>query len=262
MRLGFLQMQPHFGEVDNNMSRIETLLRRTRNATIVLPELCTTGYLFQSKAEAYDLAESRRGPTVQRMQELARSKNLTVCFGFAERQGKRVYNSAATVTPAGRVHIYRKAHAFDREKLTFDRAEKPVFRAIQGETKLGVMICFDWIFPESCRSLALAGARVILHPSNLVMPWCQQAMTTRTLENTVFAVTCNRVGSESRGGARLRFTGQSQILDTRGRVLARAKVRGESLQIVSINPEEAANKNINMRNHLMRDRRPEIYRTR
>jgi predicted amidohydrolase len=237
-------------------------LRRTRNATIVLPELFSTGYVFLSKAEAYDLAETRRGPTVQRMLELSRSRNLTLCFGFAERQGKQVYNSAATVTPAGRVHIYRKAHLFDSEKLNFDRAEKPVFRAIQGDTKLGVMICFDWFFPESCRSLALAGARVILHPSNLVMPWCQQAMTTRTLENSVYAVTCNRVGTENRGGVRLRFTGRSQILDTKGRILARASVRGESLQIISIDPEIAANKNINTRNHLMRDRRPEIYRLR
>lgn len=262
MRLGFLQMQPRFGEVEANVSHIENALRRTRNATVVLPELVTTGYAFLSKGEAWELSESRRGPSVQRLRELARSRNLTLCFGFAERQGDKVYNSAATVTPVGKVHVYRKAHLFDREKLTFDRAEKPSLGLLKGDTRLGVMICFDWFFPETCRSLALAGARVVLHPSNLVMPWCQKAMTTRTLENAVFAVTCNRVGTESRGGLSLRFTGASQVLDTKGRVLARAGVRGESLQIVSINPEEAANKNINMRNHLMRDRRPEMYRTR
>jgi predicted amidohydrolase len=262
MRLGFLQMQPRFGEVDANVTFIENALRRARNATVVLPELVTTGYVFVSKREAFDLAESRRGASVQRLRELSRSKNLTLCFGFAERQGERVFNSAATVTPAGKVHVYRKAHLFDREKLTFDRADKPSLRPIQGDTRLGVMICFDWFFPETCRSLALAGARVILHPSNLVMPWCQKAMATRTLENSVFAVTCNRVGTESRGGVTLRFTGASQVLDTKGRILVRAGVRGDALRIVDINPEEAANKNINMRNHLMRDRRPEIYRTR
>jgi predicted amidohydrolase len=262
MRLGFLQMQPRFGEVDRNVDHIENALRRVRHATIVLPELVTTGYVFESRREAWDLAETRRGRSVQRLRDLARSRDLTLCFGFAERDGERVYNSAATVTPQGRVHVYRKAHLFDREKVTFDRAEKPVLRAIRGETRLGVMICFDWIFPETCRSLALSGARVILHPSNLVMPWCQQAMTTRTLENAVFAVTCNRVGTESRRGISLRFTGRSQVLDTKGRVLARAGVRGESLQIVNIDPEEAANKKINTRNHLLRDRRPDVYRTR
>lgn len=262
MRLGFLQMSPRFGDVDRNVGSIENALRRVRRATIVLPELVTTGYVFVSRQEAWDLAESRRGPSVQRLRELARWRGLTLCFGFAERDADRVHNSAATVMPDGKVHVYRKAHLFDREKLTFDRAEKPVLRALRGDTRYGVMICFDWFFPETCRSLALAGARVILHPSNLVMPWCQQAMTTRTLENSVFAVTCNRVGTESRGGVSLRFTGRSQILDTRGRVLARAGVRGESLQIVNIDPEEAANKNINTRNHLLRDRRPELYRTR
>ena len=129
-----------------------------------------------------------------------------------------------------------------------------------GQAKIGVMICFDWFFPEACRSLALAGARIILHPSNLVLPWCQRAMITRALENRVFAVTCNRVGVEARAGARLRFTGQSQIVDPSGSILARAGARGESLQVVDIDPSLAASKRVTARNDLFRDRRPDLYR--
>jgi predicted amidohydrolase len=258
MRLGFLQTRPRFGAVAGNVAAIEARLRTTRDATVVLPELCTTGYVFASRAEAEALAEPVRGASVQRLRDLARRNRLTLCFGFAERAGRRIYNSAATVTPAGAVAGYRKAHLFDREKLVFDAA-RPRFDVVRGAAQYGVMICFDWFFPETCRSLALAGARVILHPSNLVLPWCQTAMVTRCIENRVFAVTCNRVGRETRAGASLRFTGRSQIVDPRGRVLARAGASGEALQIVDIDARDAADKRVTARNDLFADRRPELY---
>jgi predicted amidohydrolase len=124
-----------------------------------------------------------------------------------------------------------------------------------------MMICFDWIFPEACRALALQGARVVLHPSNLVLPYCQNAMTTRCIENRVFAITCNRVGTETRAGVRLRFTGQSQIVDPCGRTLVRANDRDEDLRFIDIDPQEAGDKRLTSRNDLFADRRPEAYRT-
>jgi predicted amidohydrolase len=259
MRVGFLQMRPRFGEVDRNVRHAEERLRRVRDATVVLPELFTTGYVFASRREARQLAEPRTGASIQRLRDLAERNRLTLCAGFAELDGRHVYNSAVTVLPNGRTHVYRKAHLFDREKLAFDKAT-PRLGTIRAETKLGVMICFDWFFPETCRSLALAGARLILHPSNLVLPWCQKAMLTRALENHVFAVTCNRIGVEERAGVRLHFTGRSQIVDPLGRVLARAGLGGESLQIVRIDPALAGDKRVTARNDLFRDRRPELYR--
>jgi predicted amidohydrolase len=259
MRLGFLQTRPRFGAVAANVGAIEARLASVRDATIVLPELCTTGYVFASRAEAAALAEPAGGESVQRLRALARRNRLTLCFGFAERDGRRVYNSAATVTPAGHVAVYRKAHLFDREKLAFDVA-RPRFAVVRGAARFGVMICFDWFFPEACRSLALAGARVILHPSNLVLPWCQSAMVTRCIENRVFAVTCNRVGRETRAGVSLRFTGRSQVVDPHGRVLARAGAAAEALELVDIDPRAAADKHVTARNDLFADRRPELYR--
>jgi predicted amidohydrolase len=261
MRVGFLQLRPAFGDVDANVAAIERRLASVRDATLVLPELCTTGYLFASRREALALAEPADGPALRRLRTLARDNRLALCFGFAEKDGRRVYNSAATVTPSGRVHVYRKAHLFDRETLIFDRAE-PRFVPLRGDPPLGIMICFDWIFPEVCRSLALAGARVILHPSNLVLPYCQAAMVTRAVENRVFTVTCNRVGSEARAGFRLRFTGRSRIVDPRGQVLAEVGENEEALRLVSIDPRQAADKRITRHNDLFRDRRPRFYRLR
>lgn len=258
MRLGFFQMRPRFGDVSHNVDKIERALQDVRRATVVLPELCTTGYVFESRREARSLAEPADSPTTQRMKALAHRNRLTLCWGFAEADGQRVYNSCALITPTGRLHVYRKAHLFDREKLCFDRAQSHL-QVVRGTTTFGMMICFDWVFPEVARSLALSGARVLLHPSNLVMPYCQAAMTTRTLENGVFAVTCNRVGEESRSGVHLRFTGRSQIVDPKGKILARAGVRGEKLVLVEIDPKQAHDKRISSRNHLFRDRRPDLY---
>lgn len=260
MRIGFLQMRPRFGSVEHNVERIESKLERVRDATVVLPELATTGYLFESKREALALAEPANGPSLLRLREVARAQQLTLCVGFAERAGRRVFNSAATITPSGRTYVYRKTHLFDREKLTFDRSPDKRLTTVGTRPRYGIMICFDWVFPEVCRSLALAGARIVLHPSNLVLPYCQAAMVTRAVENRVFTVTCNRVGTESRAGTRLRFTGQSRIVDPGGRVLAQAGVREEALKLVRIDPDLARSKRITARNDLFRDRRTRAYR--
>ena len=122
------------------------------------------------------------------------------------------------------------------------------------------MICFDWFYPEAARTLALQGADIIAHPSNLVLPHCPDSMVTRCLENRVFSVTANRIGSEARGGKdRLTFIGMSEVVSPRGHILHRASREAEDLTIVEIDPTEARTKAINSYNDLLRDRRPALY---
>mgnify|MGYP002476654204 CR=1 FL=1 len=123
-----------------------------------------------------------------------------------------------------------------------------------------MMICFDWAFPEAARTLALAGAQIICHPSNLVMPYCQKAMYARAVENRVFIITCNRVGTEEKNKKKLTFTGNSVILDPSGNYLSSASPGKEELNIVEINPSEALNKFINPVNNVLTDRRPDFYK--
>jgi len=101
----------------------------------------------------------------------------------------------------------------------------------------------------------LQGAQLIAHPSNLILPYCPDAMVLRSLENRVFSVTCNRIGKERE----LTFIGQSQIVDSKGNLLYRAKTE-EELIIRDINLEEADNKFITRKNNLLEDRRPQAYR--
>jgi len=122
-----------------------------------------------------------------------------------------------------------------------------------------MMICFDWIFPEIARTLALKGADILCHCTNLVLPFCQDAMVTRCIENRVFAVTSNRVGTESRAGQEFTFTGRSQIVAPRGEILVRAEVEGEGVFVVELDHTLARDKEITAANHIVTDRRPELY---
>jgi len=122
------------------------------------------------------------------------------------------------------------------------------------------MICFDWIFPEAARTLALKGADLICHPSNLVLPYCPNAMVTRAIENRVFTITANRIGNEERNGKKkLTFIGQSEIVNPTGKILYRASEDQEEFHAVEINPLEAREKQINPYNHLLNDRKPKRY---
>ena len=129
---------------------------------------------------------------------------------------------------------------------------------------IGMMICFDWYFPESARTLALRGAQIIAHPSNLVLPHCQTAMVTRCLENRVFAITTNRYGTETLGEKRLTFTGASQLVNPKGERLLKAPVAGDRVLFAEIDPSLADDKRPTSRNHLLNDRRPAfaLYLTR
>jgi predicted amidohydrolase len=156
------------------------------------------------------------------------------------------------------VDVYQKIHLFDREKLFFTPGGS--LKVISTpEAKIGIMVCFDWIMPEVSRCLALKGARIIAHPANLVLPWGQQAMKTRCIENRVFGVTANRIGMERRGTLNLTFTGQSQIVSPTGEVLVSAGDRSESLKVIEIEAEQADDKHVTPSNDVFADRFPRIY---
>jgi predicted amidohydrolase len=122
------------------------------------------------------------------------------------------------------------------------------------------MVCFDWFFPESMRSLALMGAEIVAHPANLILPYCPQAMPVRCLENRVFAITANRTGQETRKeGKPLTFIGQSQITSHEGEIIIRASENEDVLSIVDIDPDLARNKTMTSLNNIFDDRRPEMY---
>jgi predicted amidohydrolase len=263
MQIGIYQNNPHFGQVDDNIHQAIEVLTGIEADLVVLPELFNTGYQYTSRKEANALAEDiPSGKTCKALLDVARSNGMFLVFGLAEKAGSHLYNSAAVVGPEGFIGRYRKTHLFTEEKYFFEPGDTGFQVFDIGPASIGIMICFDWLFPESARILALLGADIICHPANLVLPHCQQAMITRSLENGVFSATANRVGIESRGGKTpLIFTGTSQILDHRGSILTRLGEKETGLSVVQIDPKLARDKKITPMNDRFLDRRPELYGT-
>jgi predicted amidohydrolase len=266
MVVSSLQYQPAYLQPLSNHNHIERGHPALLDSDlIVLPELFATGYFFRSTDDAENVAEDAPGgPTTTRLEQWASRSGATIVAGLVERYRGRFYNSAVVVTPRGWLGTYRKVHLFYQEKVHFSAGDLgfPVWTVTDRAGKayrLGVMICFDWYFPEAARSLALGGADVIAHPSNLVRQDCPRSMPIRALENHVFTVTANRIGTETNGDESLTFTGRSLMCDPRGMVLASASPDEETVLRAEFDPLAARDRRITATNDLFDDRRPEVY---
>jgi len=258
LKIGIAQANFQLADRAANLEIIHELLDEAARGgvdVLVLPELANSGYNFETPAEAESVAEvADDGPVCRLLRDWSSSGRLAVS-GLCERGTDALYNSAVVYAGGELLAVYRKTHLFANESSFFrPGAEKPPVVDFNGQ-RFGVMICFDWFFPEVARSLALRGAQIILHPANLVLPYCQKAMITRSIENRVFTATANRIGNE-RG---LAFSGLSQVTSPRGDVLAQAGGETSGVVWAEVDLSAADNKWVTRQNHLFNDRRPEMY---
>ena len=259
-RVGYFQFAPEFGKVMTNLSKVVSALKGIEADIVVLPELPFTGYYFQDRAELVSLAEDPNdSPTVLALVDLCRENDFYLVTGFAEKAADKIFNSALLIGASGIIQTYRKLHLFNTEKEYFDPGDKQLESIEIRGARVGLMVCYDWAFPEVARTLALQGADLICHPSNLVLAWGQQAMLTRCLENGVFAVTANRIGSDIRPRGTVTFTGQSQVAGPKGALLHQSGLNEQELFIIEIDLDQARNKRVTPRSDLLKDRRPAFY---
>jgi predicted amidohydrolase len=259
MKLAYVQFSPAFCDVDETMTRLAPLLDQCGRADlVVVPELCNSGYHFSTRQEAATCAEPvDNSRFLDFLRDQCRTHGFEIVSGFNESDGDVLYNSAVLVTAEGVAGRYRKLHLFMNEQDFFAAGDLglPVLERPYG--RIGMLICFDWAFPEAWRVLALRGADIICHPANLVLPGlAQRAIPVYALTNRVFIVTANRVGTERD----LTFTGTSLLADPSGDLVIDAPQSGSAVGMAEVEPELARNKQITARNHLFRDRRPSDYR--
>ena len=271
IRIGCVQTNPIFKDFEANLRRFEQFVSEADADLLVLPELALTGYFFTAPDEARKYAESVNGVLVKKIREIAKKKNIAIVTGFLEEENGVLYNSAIAIDRNGDiVGHYRKVHLFYYEKVIFAPGNLgfPVFEieTRNGEkVKLGMMICYDWRFPEAARSLALQGAEIIAVPSNIVTTTGMliDTLRVRAFENKVVVAFADRIGSESTiiEGRRedLNFRGQSCIINYNGEVLAMESTKVESITYASIDTHPIRSKNINKYNNIINDRQIKSY---
>jgi predicted amidohydrolase len=268
MRLAFVQTSPGLGNERLNLEQAFSLIERVREADlVVLPELFHSGYAVRNLNEARSLAVSpdEMSEPLMMCLDAARQFRSTIVAGFLEidRPSNRLYNSAWMIDESGIIGKYRKVHLFDREFDIFHPGDSlsPVVKT--GGARVGMMICFDWAFPESWGMLAWGGrdgvgAQIIAHPVNLVLPdACPLAVRSRALENRIFVVSAGRIGTDEGPDGELIFRAGSRIVAPDGSILAAGPDDRPGADMVAIDPAWADDKFITPRNHILRERFPE-----
>src|SRR3712207_4675431 len=162
------QLNPRLRQTEANLETMGKIVAEHPGADLVVfPELFLNGY---TTTGLRDLAAHPEGPEVGRVADLARENSAAVIFGAPERFGGGYANSALYVSGEGRLAgTYRKTHLFGAERDAFvPGGELLVVDA--GGYKVGLMICFDVEFPEVARSLARAGADLLVTVSANMEP--------------------------------------------------------------------------------------------
>lgn len=221
---------------------------------LILPEMFLTGYnIGPENAKAQALTPAALTPA----REIAQTSNIALAFGYPEKVGEDVANSAVLIGADGEILLnYRKSHLFgdlDRAMFKSVGTEFPV--AELNGFKIGLLICYDIEFPEPARRLALAGADVILIPTAQMQPYEQVArhvLPARAYENQVYTAYANHSGDDDG----LSYVGLSSICGPNGAVLAMAGLDEEMLFAELDTTHLAA---VRAADPFFKDRRPELY---
>lgn len=233
MKTGILQFDVTH-DPDENIKLLKSYLGKNRCELVLLPELSMCGYLFQSREQLMNAAESvPRGPSTCAMLRISKEYSCTIVFGLAEKENQNIYNTAVIVSKGRYIGRYRKIHLSDFEKKLFDRGnENPVFD-IDG-MKIGVQICFDLWFPEISREQVRKGADILLAPANFGGRTTYHISKIRAIENLTPLVLCNRTGHESIPDMDADFLGKSSSIDARGNRIYTAPENSEDFRVCDI----------------------------
>ncbi len=173
-RVAVAQFAPAAGDIAANLARIDAALAESGAELLVAPELAISGQV-RDRDEAARLAEPMDGPIVARLREIAARRGAFVVAGLVERDGDRLFNTAALVGPDGLIGRYRKTHLADEDRAWATPGDEGLLTFDLPFGRIGILIGYDALFPEAARSLALDGADLIACPSLLnwppVQPW-------------------------------------------------------------------------------------------
>ena len=261
-------------DLDACLRQVEQSVERARARgaeLVVFPESALGGYLFETRLPATRppvAPPPALEPGGEEIARLARVAGPTViCVGYTEAGARGPYSSAVCVSGDGVLGHHRKVHLPPGERTAFTAGQE--FAAFDTPVgRMGMLICYDKIFPEAARDLALDGAGIIASLS--AWPTCRKQPATlthrdpqvrhfdlldqaRALENQVVWVSANQSGRLGR----LRFPGRAKVVDPHGRVLSQTGSRA-GMALARVDPRGAVDAARQEFSHLA-DRRPQAY---
>jgi predicted amidohydrolase len=269
-----IQMNGELGKVEQNLDKIRSYTSKAAREgadLVVFPELAITGHWCST--ESWKVAQPvPGGRAVGEIEGLASEHGLHISVGIGERERNVQYNTQVLVGPDGYIGKQRKLHMSGDEYFYFRAGtEIPVLEA--GKCRVGTVICYDNIFPEVSRILALRGAEVVLSPHAARFgKWRQRGQkkivadqkkfyrkvySSRAYDNGVFHVVVNQAGP---AGEETNHAGGTMVLDPSGEVVAESKTKViEEEMIVAKLESSALDARRSGRCFNLVTRRPEIY---
>ncbi|MGW4438464.1 carbon-nitrogen hydrolase family protein [Streptomyces sp. NPDC004596] len=260
MRTALLQSSGRPGSIAENLKVLDEAAGRAAAAGAALlaaPEMFLTGYAIGDGIAR--LAEPADGDSADAIAEIAGRHRLAIAYGYPERDGDTVHNSAQLVSADGtRLANYRKTHLFGSfERDHFTPGEQPVVQAELNGLTVGLMICYDVEFPENVRAHALAGTDLLVVPTAQMHPFqfvAESLVPVRAWESQMYVAYVNRVGREGE----FEFVGLSVLAGPDGVARARA---GREEQLVLADADPAFLAASREANPYLKDRRPGLYRS-
>lgn len=249
MTAAVIQMQST-DDFAENLRRAETLIRRAARqgaALIVLPECCLFRGAASFRKIFQEVAETLRGPSVRFFQQLSSEIRRTIVLGSIHEKdpsAARVRNTMLVIDERGEIlAAYRKRHLFAARLSTQTICEADVFSPgrrgrlwSQQGFRFASAICYDLRFPGDFEAYARQGCDAFVIPSNFTYETGQDhwevLLRARAIEHKCYILAPNQAGTDSRG---LQAYGNSMIIDPWGKILARAKTRGEAVLTAPIN---------------------------
>jgi len=252
------------GQAQRNLDRMLPWIKKakTEGANLIcFPELNVTGYSTDPAIK--DSAESIPGPISRQLEQMARSDQIVILAGLAEKDDNgRFFASHLIATPKGIGGLYRKLHIAPPEEAVFSHGKQvPLFNILG--VKLGIQLCYDAHFPELATRMAVDGADIIFiphasprgTPQEKLDSWMRH-LTARAFDNGVFIVACNQVGRNQKG---LDFPGLAVVVGPSGIILKDKTTDREGLLVTDLKAKDLSA----VRDHKMRyflpNRRLELY---
>ena len=215
MQFGFLQFDVNH-DVEKNINKIKTMLQQITADIIILPELCSCGYLFDDEKSLSNFAEQvPTGLFCLEMMKLSKCHNCALIFGIAEKDNNKIYNTADIMENGNYIGKYRKIHLSNYEKKLFIKGDCNRVFNVKG-IKIGVQICFDIWFPEISREQVLKGAEILCILANFGGETSYDISRIRAIENLTPVILCNRIGFEKSTQMDATFLGKSTVIKHNG----------------------------------------------